>query len=78
MTAEQIKKAQEQAPFQPYSLHLSDQRTIGIQHPDYLWIIPGGRNVAIADDHGAVDIVDLVHVTSLHIGVNGRREKKKT
>lgn len=78
MTAEQIKKAQEQAPFHPYLLHLSDRRSIKIHHPDYLWIIPGGRNIAIADDHGAVEIVDLIHVTSLHIGANGRKEKRKT
>jgi hypothetical protein len=77
VTAEQIKKAQERAPFRPYLLHLSDQRSMRIEHPDYLWIIPGGRNIAIADDSGAVEIVDLIHVTSLHIGTNGKPRKRK-
>ncbi len=71
MTAEQIKKAQEQAPFRPYTLFLSDQRKVVIGHPDYLWLVPGGRNIAVADDHGAVEVVDLLHVTSVRIGGNG-------
>jgi hypothetical protein len=75
VTAEQIKKAQEQAPFRSYTLFLSDQRKVVVDHPGYLWLVPGGRNVAIADDHGAVEIVDLLHVTSLKIGGKGKANK---
>ncbi len=67
MTAEQIKRAQEHTPFRPYRLHLSDQRSFVIEHPEFLWVIPGGRNIAVADTAGAVEIIDLLHITSLKI-----------
>lgn len=67
MNAQQIEKAQHRAPFKSYRIHLSDQRSFVIRHPEFLWIIPGGRNIAIADKAGAVEIVDLIYVTSLRI-----------
>ena len=80
MTADQVRKAREQAhfkpfkPFKPFTLFLSDQRRFEIRHPDFLWLIPGGRTVAVADENGAVDIMDLVPVTSLRTnGSDGTR-----
>lgn len=67
MTQEPIRKAREQAPFKPFTLFLSDQRRIEIRHPDYLWIVPGGRLVAVAEDNGAVEIIDLVHITTIKV-----------
>jgi hypothetical protein len=67
MTAEQISKARHQAPFKPFTLFLSDQRRFEIRHPDYLWVIPGGRLVGVADDAGAVELIDLLHITTLRL-----------
>ena len=72
MTGEQIKKSREQAPFRPFTVHVSDQRRFEIPHPDYVWIVPGGRLIGIANDSGSVELVDLVHVTSLN--TNGSPE----
>ena len=73
MTAEQIKKARENAPFKPFTIYLSDQRRFEVPHQDFVWIVPGGRIIGIADEHGAVEIVDLVHITSLKVnGGDGR------
>ena len=71
MTFEQIKVAKEQAPFRPFTLFLSDQRQFQIKHPDFLWLVPGGRTVALAHEDDAVEILDLVHVNSLKSGGNG-------
>ena len=71
MTYEQIRVAREQAPFRPFTLYLSDQRSFHIGHPDFLWLVPGGRTVALAHPDGAVEILDLVHVTSLKSSGNG-------
>lgn len=71
MTFEQIRVAKEQAPFRPFTLYLSDQRQFHITHPDFLWLVPGGRTVALAHDNGAVEILDLVHVTSIKSEGNG-------
>lgn len=65
MTAEQIKKAREKAPFKPFTIFLSDQRRFVIPQPDFIWVMPGGRTIGIADESGAAEIVDLVHVTSV-------------
>jgi hypothetical protein len=67
MTAEQVKKAREKAPFKPFTIYLSDQRRVEIPHADFVWVMPGGRTIGIADENGAAEIVDLVHVTSLKL-----------
>ena len=72
MTAQQIKKTQEHAPFQPFTVHVSDQRKFEIRHPDFLWVVTGDRRIGVADKNGAVELIDLVRVTSLT--VNGSRE----
>jgi hypothetical protein len=72
MTAEQIKKAREKAPFKAFTIFLSDQRRFEIRHPDFIWVMPGGRTIGIADESGAAEIVDLVHVTSVKL--NGPEE----
>ena len=71
MTFDQIRVAREQAPFRPFTLFLSDQRRFRIKHPDFLWLVPGGRTVALAHDDGPVEILDLIHVTSLKSEGNG-------
>jgi hypothetical protein len=67
MTAEQVRKAREKAPFKPFTVYLSDQRCFQIPHQDFIWVVPGGRTIGIADETGAVETVDLVHVTSLKL-----------
>lgn len=67
MTAEQLRKAREKAPFKPFTIYLSDQRRFQIPHQDFVWIVPGGRTIGIADEAGAVEIVDLVHITSIKL-----------
>ena len=71
MTFEQLRVAKDQAPFRPFTIFLSDQRRFEITHPDFLWLVPGGRTVAVAHGDGAVEIVDIVQVTSLKSGGNG-------
>lgn len=67
MTAEQIRKARERAPFRPFTIYLSDQRRFEIRHQDFLWVMPGGRTIGIADESGAAEIVDLMHVTGVKL-----------
>lgn len=71
MTAEQIRKAREKAPFKPFTIYLSDQSHFEIPHQDFVWVVPGGRTVGIADQHGAVELVDLIHITSLKLNGGG-------
>jgi len=72
VTAEQVKKAREKAPFKPFTIYLSHQRRFQIPHQDFMWVVPGGRTIGIADQSGAVEIIDLIDVTSLKL--NGDEE----
>ena len=65
MRAEDIKKVREEAPFKPFTVFLSDQRRFEIRHPDFIWVVPGGRTIGIADQNGLVDWIDVVHVTGI-------------
>ena len=65
MTAEQVRHSRDQAPFKPFTLFLSDQRRFEVKHPDFLWVMPGGRSIAIAHENGAAEIIDLIHVACL-------------
>jgi len=65
MTSEQGKKTRGLSPFRPFTLFLSDQRKFEIRQPDFLWVIPGGRSIAIADGNSVAEMIDLLHVTSL-------------
>lgn len=67
MKAEHLKEACEAVlPHAgPFLIHLSDQRFIYIEHQDFLWIIPGGRTIGVANHEGVVRLIDLIHVVSL-------------
>jgi hypothetical protein len=67
VTAEQVRQAKEKAPFKAFTIFLSDQRRFEIPHPDFVWVMPGGRTLGIAHPNGAAEIVDLVYVTSLKL-----------
>jgi hypothetical protein len=68
------KKARETAPFKAFTIYLSDQRRFLIPHQDFVWIVPGGRTIGIADENGTVEIVDLVQITSLKVNGDHRTE----
>jgi hypothetical protein len=67
VTAEQVGEAKDKAPFKPFTIYLSGERRFQIPHPDFVWVMPGGRTIGIAHPNGAAEIVDLVHVTSLKL-----------
>ena len=67
MTAEQVREARKKAPFKAFTIYLSDQRRFDIPHPDFVWVMPGGRTIGVAHENGAAVIIDLLHVTSLKL-----------
>lgn len=82
MTIEQLRKAHQAKPFAPFSMRTGDGREYRIPSPEFLFITPNPRTVVVADTDGAVEVVDLLLVTSLHFdspqprrtrGGNGRK-----
>jgi hypothetical protein len=71
MTTEQLKGMLRASPFQPFDVHLADGRALTVGHPKLVLVTPGGRTVGIAIDENAIEIVDLLLVTSLRPKANG-------
>ena len=67
MNIDQIKKARDQAPFKPFTIFMSDQRKFEIKHPDYLWVLPGGRSLGVAHDDGTAEFINPLHITTLKV-----------
>lgn len=84
MTVEQIRKARQARPFKPFTLLTGGGREYRIPHPEFLWIIPPGRTIAVADTDGTAVILDLLLIESLNFSrprsrrSNGRRRPEPT
>ncbi len=76
MTVEQLRKAHEAKPFKRFALRTADGREYAVPHPEFLWIIPKGRTIAVGDKDGAAEIIDLLLVASLHFD-NGKPRHKR-
>lgn len=75
MAIQEIRKAYEARPFQPFELRTADGRTVLVKSPEFMMFSPKQRCIYVGMDDG-VEIVDLLLVTSLRMrtrGGNGRR-----
>lgn len=62
--AEEIRRARQATPFRPFTIHLADGRAFEVPHPEFAWITPTGRTIAVAEEDG-VELIDGMLVTSL-------------
>jgi hypothetical protein len=65
MTIEQLRAMHQARPFKPFDLHLADGRTLAVDHPELLAIVPPGRAIILAHADGSFEVVDLLLVVSL-------------
>jgi len=65
MTIEKIKAAYEARPFKPFTVHLADGRVMPVSHPEFMAMLPGGRNIFVALEDGSYHIIDLLLVVSI-------------
>jgi hypothetical protein len=72
MTVEQLRRTHRAQPFEPFTLCLADGRQLPVNHPEFLALSPTGRTISVAQSDGAFNIVDLLLVTSIHVG-NGQK-----
>ena len=78
MTAEQLKQLWRAEPFHPFTIHLADGRKIPVRHREFLMPSPSGRTVIVYQPDDSFNIVDLLLVTDLEVGSNGRGRQRKT
>jgi len=70
MTTQEIRKAHQTRPFQPFDLYLAGGRVVPVAHPEFLAQSPSGRCVYVGLEDG-LEVIDLLLVTGLKIR-NGR------
>ncbi len=74
MTAEQLRKVHRTQPFRPFTLKLADGNKLHVPHPEFMWLLPGGRTVHVATGDDSFEIVDLLLVASLEVRDGAPRE----
>ncbi len=67
MSLGEIRSALSAAPFRPFTIHLADQRSFLVPHPEYATVHPKGRWVMVMHDDGGYDIADMLLVTGIHV-----------
>jgi hypothetical protein len=71
MTTQQLHAMLRAVPFQPFDIHLADGRAVPVRHPELVLVTPGGRTIGVASMDDAIEILDLLLVTSLKPHSNG-------
>ena len=77
MTIEQLRRAHQRRPFQPFRLYIADGREISVPHPEFMYIPPKNeRTFVVTDTHGIMETIDLLLVTSIK-DLNGRARSRQ-
>ncbi len=67
MTIEQLRMMHRARPFQPFTIHLADGRSIPVVHNDFMVMSPAGRTAVIYQPDESSEIIDLLLVTSIAV-----------
>ena len=65
MTSAPLTRLLSLRPFQPFVIHLADQRQFAVRHPDAATLSDGGRTVVVLNREGMDEIVDTLLIASL-------------
>lgn len=63
MTLEELRKRLTDG-FRPFVLRTSDGREFPVPHKEFIFVTK--RSVIVADQDGCVDILDPLHISSIH------------
>jgi hypothetical protein len=68
MKIEELKKAKDRRPFEPFEIRMADGRSLLIKHPDSVAWDPDQTRIAVCGlPGGAWEIVDVALVLSLGV-----------
>jgi hypothetical protein len=65
MTMERIRERLHARPFEPFTIHLADGRSVLVQHPDFIAAAPSGRTLSVYQPDDSHHIIDVLLVTDL-------------
>ena len=60
MTIEQLRQMHAAHPFKPFEIHLTDSRSLAVDHPEMLSQSKSGRTIAIARPDDTIEVVIVV------------------
>jgi hypothetical protein len=67
MTIEQLRNIHQATPFQPFTIHLADGRSLFVPHREFLSHSPSGRTVIVFGEGDSLRVVDLLLVRELEV-----------
>jgi hypothetical protein len=69
VTPDELRKLLRAAPFRPFRLHLADQRTFDVLHPEFVAIQPAGRWIVVVapSELGGYEVVNLPLIVSMTV-----------
>ena len=69
MTPDELRKLLRAAPFKPFRLHLADQRTFDVPHPEFVAIQPAGRWIVVVapNELGGYEVVNMPLIVSMTV-----------
>jgi hypothetical protein len=77
MTVEQLRQVWKADPFQAFTIHLADGRSIAVNHRDFLASSPSGRTIIVYQSDDSFNVIDLLLVTDLEVSNGKSRRSKK-
>jgi hypothetical protein len=77
MNVKSIREYCEEKPFRPFTIHLSDGRSIPVQHPEMVLYPPNGQELIVYQPDNSFDFVDVFQITGLKVKsrTNGKSQK---
>jgi hypothetical protein len=79
MTMEDLRDAVHQAPFQPFTIHLSDGHTIYVPHPDFVALSGGGLSAVVTSlTTNGFTVVDVSLITRLEVPAVPKTRRPRT
>lgn len=78
MTIEKLREVLHAQPFEPFTMHVADGRSVPVKHPDFVSVYPAGRIVHVFHEDGRSEFIDFVLVTSTEVGDHKPRRGRST
>ena len=67
MTAEEVLRFKNAAPFRPFEMLLADGRALPIPHPDFISVVETNEMAHLFDSSDGEEAIDLMLVVSLRV-----------
>jgi hypothetical protein len=70
MKLQSLRSVMHAAPFQPFTIHVADGRSLPVPHPDFIAIMGSGRSVVVTspvEKESSFSIVDVPLITQLEV-----------